>query len=177
MLTLPVGVVPALVVLPFGREHGRKVVMPFEHQLDMAKAHVRAVPVRPVAGAAFSALRGSRGRKGVRCLEMGFANQCGLVASSGQGTGKAFFTHLIGQIDAVVGHTMGSGQQAGQDGRARGLANQVGRDASLEPRSCLGHFVQVRRLHVPAFKAVAVCPLLIGRDENDVGPLHRLIPV
>jgi hypothetical protein len=35
----------------------------------------------------------------------------------------------------------------------------------------------VRRLYLPAFKAVAVCPLLIGRDENDVGSLHQLIPV
>ena len=115
LFTLPIGVVPALVMLPSGRKHRRKVIVPFQHQFDLAKAHVRAIPVRSIVGAAFPALRRTRRRKGVRCLEMGLANQCSLVARVGQGASKAPLTHIVGKFDAVVRDTVGTRQEPGQD--------------------------------------------------------------
>ena len=115
LFTLPIGVVPALVMLSSGREHRRKVVVPFQHQFDVTKTHVGAIPVRAIVGAAFPALRRTRGRKCVRCLEMSLANQCGLVAGVGQGASKTPLTHVVGKFDAVVRDTVGTRQEPGQD--------------------------------------------------------------
>ena len=92
--------------------------MPFQHEFDVAKAHVGTIPVRAIVGAAFPALRGTRRRKCVRCLEMGLAYECRLVAGVGQGASKTPLTHVVGKFDPVVRDTVGTRQEPGQDGGA-----------------------------------------------------------
>ena len=71
----PVGVIPALVVLAARRMHRRKVIVAFEHQLDVAESHVRPVPVRAVVGAARPAFRRARGGERVRRREVRLADE------------------------------------------------------------------------------------------------------
>ena len=45
LLTAPVGMEPAFVVMPAGRLFRRKPVVADEHQFDVVEAHIGAIPV------------------------------------------------------------------------------------------------------------------------------------
>ena len=52
-------------------------------------------------------------------------------------------------IDAVVPHTMGQREESSEDGSARRLAHEVGRDVRRKPRPLPGKLVEMRRAEVP----------------------------
>jgi len=85
-----------------------------------------------------------------------------------EGAGIARFACRVGQVDAIVGDAVRRRQQAGQDRRSRRLANEIRRDAGREARAFACQHVEMRRLHLAAFEAVAVGALLVGRDEQDI---------
>ena len=167
-VAITVGVVPAFIMLAQWRLHGREVIVPLEHQFDPVKAHVRPVPVGAISGAAFPALGRAGGLERVGGLEVRLADQGRRVAMARQGPGKTACTCVVGKIDAVIRDTVGTRQQASQDGGARRLANQIGGDAGRKASAVAGHLIEVRSLDFPTFEPVAVATLLIGGNEDDV---------
>ena len=160
-----IGVIPALIVLAQRGLHGWEHVVPLQHDFHMVKPHVRAVPVVAVLRAAFAALGGAGWAEGVRGCEVRLANQAGHIAVPRQGSGKTVLTGVVRQINSVVRDAMGTRQQAREHGRARGLADQIGRDAGRKTRAILRHLIQVGCLDFATLKPVAVTPLLVRGDE------------
>ena len=168
---------PALEMLPVRRRDPFLAVVkpvPEHHQLDMAEAHIGPEPGRIEIGRAVAAFRRAGRRKGAAGREMGLADERRVVALGVERRRKAAFARLRAQVDTVVRHAVGQRQQAGQHRRARGLAHQVRRDARIEMRPLRRQPVQMRRLHAPAGKAVAVGALLVGSDEEDVRPVGHV---
>ena len=103
---------------------------------------------------------------------MRLANKAGLPACAAELSGKPLLRCFWRQVDAIVTNAVRQRQFAGQDGRPRRLAYRIGRDRRGKPASFGGHEIKVGGFHPPPGKAEAVSPMLIRRDEEDVGRAH-----
>src|SRR5687767_212649 len=166
LLAAAVLVEPAFVVLAARRLHRRPVVVAFYDEFHMLKAHIGAGPVGILV--AVAALRRAGGLESMRGREVSLADVAGAVARARERAGETGLAYLRIEVDAVVRDAVCVRQQTGEDRRARGLADEVRRDAGREARAFARHAIEVRRLHLAAFETVAVAALLVRSNENDV---------
>ena len=170
VVTQAISVVPALVMHATGCALRQPVVVAELDQFHMVETHVGPRPVVREQMRTLQVLAASGGQWRVVAGEVRLAEEGGGIPRPAEGTRKAAFRQGLVQIDAVVVAAVGQRQQAGQHRRARRHADHVRRDACRETRALRGEKVQVRCPHRPPFEPVAVAPVLVAGDQEDVGP-------
>ena len=172
-IAAPVGMKPALIMLPGGRLFGSPPIVPDQHQFNVLKPHVGAVPRIGIAVRRLETLRrASRlervvGRK-MRLTEIGCFIPC-----RGHCSSKPLLANRRIKVDAIVMHSVGAAKLTCQDGGARRLANHGRGDAIGETRAVCGQLIQMRGFDVAPFMAHAIGAVLVGRNQQDVRTSHK----
>lgn len=84
--------------------------------------------------------------------------------------------HIVAiAVDAIEdGHAIEMRILPREQCRAAGSADRVGNKAVREPRTCFGETIQMRRLvHFRAIRRDRMLGMVVGEDEDNVGPVSR----
>ena len=167
-----VGVEPSLIMLASRRLFGWKPVMAHQHHLDMGKPHIGAEPVFAKTGGGSQAFRRAGRREGVIGRKMRLAEIGGVITRPSHSAAEPLFTDRRIEIDAIVVHTMGATELAGEDRGAGGLTDDGGCDAGGKPGSVAAEFVEMRGFDLAPLDPDAVGALLVGGNDKEIGSVH-----